>query len=68
MANQDLTPTPAHDPFQAIAPVIADLRYSHPASHTRQCAPVNPRRESPTGQMSEAETEMFQQPGGDTLG
>ena len=30
---------------QAIALVIADLTYSHPASHTRQCDPVNRHRE-----------------------
>jgi hypothetical protein len=36
----------AHDPFQAIALVIADLTYSHPASHTRQYDPLNQHRES----------------------
>ena len=36
----------AHDPFQAITLVIADLTHSHPASHTRQCDPINQRTES----------------------
>jgi len=35
----------AHDPLQAIALVITDLTYSHPASHTRQSEPVNQGRE-----------------------
>jgi hypothetical protein len=47
-ARRQVTTDPgpaAHDPLQAIALVIADLTYSHPASHTRQRDPVNQRRE-----------------------
>ena len=45
-ARRHVTTDPAaHDPFQAIALVIADLTHSHPASDTRQCDPVNQHRE-----------------------